>query len=87
MIGEALFVLCECSSSLRLQRPDPSPSTRRAAGKAQESPCFPCDNKPAPATKREKNSLKVNEQYGNVIENKALHFLEGVGNGNVVDTK
>jgi hypothetical protein len=36
---------------------------------------------------KEKDSLKVNEQYGNVIENKALHFLEGVSSGNVTDIK
>ena len=36
---------------------------------------------------KEKDSLKVNEQCGNVIENKALHFLEGGQSGNVVDSK
>ena len=36
---------------------------------------------------KERDSLKVKEQSGNVPQNKALHFLEGGQSGNVVDSK
>ena len=60
-----------------------APGRRKSAGKS----VFSLRQGVGSYEGKEKDFLKVNQQCGNVIENKALHFLEGGQSGNVIDSK
>jgi hypothetical protein len=60
-----------------------APGRRKSAGKS----VFSLRQGVGSGEGKEKHSLKVKEQSGNVAQNKALHFLEGGQSGNVVDSK
>jgi hypothetical protein len=60
-----------------------APGNRKSAGKS----VFSLRQEVGSGEGKEKDSLKVKERSRNVIENKALHFLEGGQSGNVVDRK